>query len=217
MKSSRALRIGAVFAAAVLAGLTLPPVTASSVTRAHDAKAGELAEAFDCEGVAVKPGDNLANVAASKPAGTTFCIAGGAYRVSSQIVVDSRDRFVGESPGSTSVTTTSAQLVFNASRSNEAHISGLDISGATGSKSCHPKCGRGIWPGDNTTVSHVNVHHNAIQGIGGAGPGMLVEHSEIHRNGNEAFFGCCSAGVKSGKSYTIRDSYVLHNIGNGIW
>jgi hypothetical protein len=171
----------------------------------------------ECKGEFVAHGDNLTSVAASKPAGTTFCIDVGTHKVSAAVKVQSGDRFIGVSDDATFVATDSAPFVFDASGSNGARITGIDISGATGNEACRPKCGRGIWPGDNTTVSHVSLHDNANQGIGGAGPGLLIEDSEIYRNGSEAFVGCCGGGVKSGTSYTIRDSFVHHNIGNGIW
>lgn len=174
-------------------------------------------EPTNCKGTSISPGDDLTKVADARPSGTTFCIAAGRYMVSSPITVQSDDRFVGVSADSTFVATNSAQFVFDASRSNGARFSGLDISGATGNEVCRPKCGRGIWPGENTVVSQVSLHDNANQGIGGAGSGLLIEDSEIFRNGSEAFIGCCGGGVKSGASYTIRDSYVHHNIGNGIW
>ncbi len=174
-------------------------------------------EPTDCKGTPVGPGDDLTKVADARPSGTTFCIAAGRYVVSSPITVQSDDRFVGVSAEQTFVATNSAQFVFDASRSNGARISGLDISGATGNDVCRPKCGRGIWPGENTVVSQVSLHDNANQGIGGAGSGLLIEDSEIFRNGSEAFVGCCGGGVKSGASFTIRDSYVHHNVGNGIW
>lgn len=174
-------------------------------------------EPSDCKGVSVGPGENLVSVATSKQAGTTFCIETGRHEVTTPVVVQNGDRFIGMSADSTFVVTRSAPFVFDASGSNGALISGLDISGATGNEACRPKCGRGIWPGVNSAVSHVRLHDNANQGIGGAGSGLVIESSEIFRNGSAAFTGCCGGGVKSGSSYTIRDSYVHHNVGNGIW
>lgn len=51
-----------------------------------------MAEAWNCKGIAVNPNQNLAAVAASKPAGTTFCLGSGTYKVSSPVVVGNGDR-----------------------------------------------------------------------------------------------------------------------------
>jgi parallel beta-helix repeat protein len=52
-----------------------------------------------CDGVAVAPGDDLEALAASKPAGTVFCIAPGTYRVRSQIKPRDGQQFIGTGPG----------------------------------------------------------------------------------------------------------------------
>ena len=52
-----------------------------------------------CTGVAVAPGADLETLAATRPAGTVFCIAPGTYRVRSQIQPRDGQQFVGTGPG----------------------------------------------------------------------------------------------------------------------
>ena len=52
-----------------------------------------------CTGVAVAPGADLEALAATRPAGTVFCIAPGTYRVRSQIQPRDGQQFVGTGPG----------------------------------------------------------------------------------------------------------------------
>jgi hypothetical protein len=83
-----------------------------------------------------------------------------------------------------------------------------------------PSCGRGInghgGNARNLTVLYTRVHNNANHGIGGVNGSQLV-HVELDRNGATAFVGCCAGGVKSVNPYTIRDSYIHDNTGNGAW
>jgi parallel beta-helix repeat protein len=52
-----------------------------------------------CTGVAIAPGADLETLAATKPAGTVFCIAPGTYRVRSQIKPRDGQQFIGTAPG----------------------------------------------------------------------------------------------------------------------
>ena len=52
-----------------------------------------------CTGIAVAPGADLEALAATRPAGTVFCIAPGTYRVRSQIQPRDGQQFVGTGPG----------------------------------------------------------------------------------------------------------------------
>ena len=105
--------------------------------------------ATSCKGKHVYSGANLVSVAAGAPAGTTFCIHKGTYRVSRAIRVQDSDRFIGvfSRLPRPLVITTRAQKVFNAEGSERAIIRGLRIEGAVGDESCQPECGRGISGG----------------------------------------------------------------------
>ena len=52
-----------------------------------------------CTGVAVRPGDDLEALAATKPVATVFCIAPGTYRVHSEIRPRDGQQFIGTGPG----------------------------------------------------------------------------------------------------------------------
>jgi parallel beta-helix repeat protein len=97
-------------------------------------------------------------------------------------------------------------------------LENLDVSGATGVRTSNAtKRGRGIQGGPNSTIGYVVSHHNSNTGIGGLKTGALLKHVELHHNGSESYVGCCAGGVKAGSIYTIRDSCVHDNFGNGIW
>ncbi len=74
------------------AGNVSAPASVSASTAACAAPA-------PCSGVAVAPGADLEALAATKPAGTTFCIAPGTYRVRSAIRPRDGQRFVGTGAG----------------------------------------------------------------------------------------------------------------------
>jgi hypothetical protein len=78
-------------------------------------------------------------------------------------------------------------------------------------------CGRGISPGMRTTITDIRSHNNETSGIGGGGEQVIVRNVELDHNGSPALLGCCAAGIKSGNSYSISDSYVHDNHGVGIW
>ena len=74
------------------AGNTSLPAAISATTAACPAPA-------PCSGVAVGPGADLETLAATKPAGTVFCIAPGTYRVRDRISPRDGQKFIGTGPG----------------------------------------------------------------------------------------------------------------------
>ena len=190
------------------------------------AYAPPLKAATSCSGKHVYPSQNLTTVAQNSPAGTTFCIHDGTYNVSSPVKVERNDRFVGVYRDSSrpAVVTTKAQQLFNTGAGNGAVINKLRISGAVGGNYCEPYCGRGIGGGgSNLTVKKVRLTGNKNQGIGGTGPGLQVEDSEIDHNGSWSFSGldnatfAASAGIKSVKSMTVLNSHIHDNYWSGVW
>jgi hypothetical protein len=180
--------------------------------------------AYPCSGKDVFPAQNLTMVAASSPAGTTFCIHDGTYNVSKQVVVQDNDRFIGlyDDSSRPAVVTTQALHVFNVSGASGALIKGLKVSGAVGGNYCEPNCGRGIGgSGRNLTVDDVWATNNKNQGIGGTGPGLLVRNSLIDHNGSRSFGDdggpVSAAGVKSVNSFSIINSTIRDNYWKGVW
>lgn len=185
--------------------------------------AQEAEAAYPCSGKHVYPTQNLTNVAGSSPAGTTFCVHDGTYNISSPVRVQNNDKYIGLYDNSTrpQIVTTKAQQLFNAAGSYGATIKGLEVRGAVGGDYCKPACGQGIRGGTNLTVYDVRSTNNKSQGIGGAGPGLLVQNSLIDHNGSYAFTSNShvnsSAGIKSTNPMTILNSQVRDNYWNGVW
>jgi hypothetical protein len=191
-----------------------------SLSNAQQAKA-----AYPCSGKHVYPSQNLTTVADNSPSGTTFCIHDGTYNVSKPIVVQDNDKFIGLYNDSTrpAVVTTKALFVFDANHGTDgALIKGLKISGAVGGNYCEPNCGRGIYGGNHLTVDDVWLTGNMNQGIGGTGPGLLVQNSLIENNGSRTFGRdggpITTAGIKSSKnSLTVLNSTIRDNYWSGVW
>jgi hypothetical protein len=169
-----------------------------------------------CDGTAVAGGANLASVAGQRPAGTTFCIAAGSFSTGT-VRAESGDSFIGAGVSKTLITFTGT-TGFNLDGTTGVEIAHLSAGGASGTKeSCGKECGRGVHRGVKAHFHDARFHHNAQAGIGGNLAGAVVERVEIDHNGTSSFLGCCGGGIKGGTAFTIRDSHVHHNIGNGVW
>ena len=185
----------------------------------------EVAAAYSCSGKHVYSSQNLASVADNSSAGTTFCIHDGTFNISVPIRAQNNDKYVGIYNDSTRpvVVTSRAQQVFNVSGSSNVEIKGLKIAGAVGGNHCEPGCGQGIRGGDNLTVRNSWITNNKNNGIGGAGPSLLVEDSIVDYNGSYSFSildGGLSttSGIKSSEgSMTILRSTVTNNYWSGVW
>jgi hypothetical protein len=179
--------------------------------------------AYPCSGKHVYPGQNLANIANNYASGQTFCIHDGTYNTSVPVRVGSNDQFIGLYNDSTrpAIVTTQAKALFDAGGSSGALIKGLKISGAVGGNTCEPECGRGITRGDNLTVNDVWLTGNKNAGIGGGGPGLLVQNSTIDHNGSYSFSNdggsITAAGIKTMASMTVLNSRITDNYWSGLW
>ena len=170
-----------------------------------------------CTGVVVKPGASIQAAIDRSPPGSTLCLGAGHYATKVTIKPKNGMSLVGAGKQATFIRTTSAPTVIEARGRNGVLLKGFDVSGAVGSRACKPGCGRGIRPGIGTVIEDVRSHHNAIAGIGGAGPDLLVRDSELDHNGGPSFVGCCAGGIKASKGFRIENSYVHDNAGIGIW
>jgi hypothetical protein len=183
-----------------------------------------------CDGVHLFPGDNLVE-RINGTTGTTFCVHAGTYDLgNASIHPGTGDRLIGdpvtvvgdgEISAPTKIVSRSVNGVIDfVGQASGVVLENLDLSGAAGDDACKPACGRGVnghgGNASNLTVRYSRIHHNANQGIGGVN-GSLLAHVELDSNGGAAFVGCCAAGVKSIHPYTIRESYIHHNHGNGVW
>ena len=170
-----------------------------------------------CEGILVPPGADLQTAIDAAPEGARLCLSPWEYTTSAPIVPKNGQEIVGVAADQTSVSTTTARIVFDVRGKLNVRLADLSVTGAVGNKSCKPECGKGIRPGQYTLIENVRTHHNFALGISAGGPGVVIRNSEIDHNGNAALYGCCAGGVKGVRSYLIENSYVHDNIGNGIW
>ena len=179
----------------------------SVVGRATPASAGSTT---------VRPSQSLAAVAASHPRGTVFRLSSGVFNTRS-VELQSGDKVLGAGKSATFIRF-NGTMGFDTRGATGVEIAYLDISGVNGTKrSCGKECGRGIHRGINAYYHDLRSHHNSAMGIGGGLSGARLVNVELDHNGSTANFGCCAAGVKSGRPYSITNSYVHDNLGNGIW
>jgi hypothetical protein len=165
----------------------------------------------------VPAGASIQSAINNQPEGATLCLSPGTYNTSSTIKLKSGMKLIGAGRDATFIKTSSAQTVVDARGTTGVLLQSFDVSGAVGTASCKPACGRGITTGVNTVVNDVRSHDNANTGIGGTDGNLLVVNSELDHNGSSEFVGCCASGIKTGKSFEIRNSYVHDNVGVGIW
>jgi hypothetical protein len=183
-----------------------------------------------CDGTHLNPGDSIAS-AIKGATNRTFCIHAGRYDLgTASLEPGTGVKLIGD-PVSVSelgeieaptkiVSRGRGGVIQFATDASGVLIENLDLSGATGEKSCKPLCGRGInGRGGNAkdvTIAYSRIHHNASLGIGGV-QSAFVTHSELDSNGAAAFNGCCAGALKVVDPFTIRESYIHHNAGNGVW
>lgn len=196
--------------------------------------ASSFVDASRCEGIHVNPGDNILGKVNNASPGSKVCIHAGTYDLKSRTLLPKDEVTLrgdpvtvgskGEVHAPTKVYSTAKDGVIKATiRGQQLRILNLDVSGATGTKSSVPATkqhGRGLNGNGRqpvVSISYSRFHHNANSGIGGIGAGSVLHHLQLDHNGSDSYVGCCASGVKAGRAFTIRKSYVHNNIGNGIW
>ena len=171
-----------------------------------------------CTGMRLSPGDDLAAVIETeRDEGLTLCLAAGTYEVPNDIDLQNGDRIMGAGMDQTFLEGTGAKIVLDAQGAEDVLLYGLDISGGRGRVVCRPMCGSGFRGGLNNRVESVRLHDNENHGIGGSEEGLVVIDSVLDHNGSRGFLGCCAGGIKGGSGFTIRDSQIYSNTGNGLW
>ena len=149
------------------------------------------------------------------PESPSHKLVGAPVNVTAPGAIDAPTKIVGRSPNG---------VIYFAQSASGVVIANLDICctpgpGAGGGET--KKQGRGINGNSGKAVGLVvrysHIHGNANAGIGGIGDNAVIDHVELDHNGSEGYVGCCAAGIKSPDFYTITNSYVHHNTGNGIW
>ena len=191
-------------------GEELPPVIEESLP-------GGDKERF-CKGMRVSPGDDLAAlIETERDEGLTLCLAAGTYEVPNDIDLQDGDRIMGAGMDQTFLEGAGAKIILDAQGADDVFVYGLDISGGRGRVVCRPMCGSGFRGGLNNRVESVRLHDNENHGIGGSEQGLVVIDSVLDHNGSRGFLGCCAGGIKGGSGFTIKDSQIYSNTGNGVW
>jgi hypothetical protein len=181
--------------------------------------------------VHVYPGDGRLTDVVDDTHGGTICIHAGEYHIGARTLEpESGTTLLGDAvtvdgPGvihaPTKIVGRSRDGVIDMRRARGVVLANLDVSGARGYYSdawrASKQHGRGIQHGEAVTMRYVASHDNASAGIAGLGEHSVLDHVELYGNGSSSYVGCCSGGVKSADLYTIRNSYVHDNVGNGIW
>lgn len=200
---------------------TLPPTTTTTAPSA-------------CSGVQVAAGSNLVNVANAHPAGATFCLAAGVY-LGQAVVPQTGDRFIG-APGAI-LRGNGAAFAFKSNADNVT-IRGLIIEGY------RPPSRAAVIGGVEDAFNWVIqeneirdngeigisakvgwrilgnfIHGNGRYGVVGSGANLVVEGNEISVNADEIGDTGDSGATKFvfTELVILRDNYVHHNFGNGLW
>jgi len=175
-----------------------------------------------CRGVDVPPGRGTLNRSASDRAkGTTFCLRGGTYTITSSVAAQDGDAFIGRGRRTTFlVGDGTVQNLFDGEPTAHFFVLSLNIRGADGDGVCAPDCGRAFKPAQGITLRNVRCHHNDNLCIGGGGGfPTVVLNSEIDHNGIvKAFRGVSAGGIKQvSGTMIVRGSRIHDNLGNGLW
>ncbi len=215
---------------------TSGPLSASATVSISLPTSGSL------NGVPVYPGQSIQAAVDAKPAGTTFVIKTGRH-VRQTIEPKDGMTFVGE-PGAILDGAGTALYAFDgSSRANRVTIRGLIIEnyapgssqgairGANGGtwlsdswvvEGCevrYTRGGMGIKIGNRMVVRNNNLHHNDQYGVGGSGTDVLVEGNEIAYSNYRSTESVNSGGTKFSSTLrlVVRNNYVHHNYGPGLW
>jgi hypothetical protein len=216
------------FAQAALALLLLSLVASISRSPAQ--------AATGCTGVMVPSTSDLKAVMSSHPAGTTYCLAAGTFKVTSTIVTEAGDRVVGAGRGATFIDgtrlATTAVGIFDLAENDyfaDLSIFGAPTPAAESGIYCDPEanCGAAFHFGGNLTLRSIDCYDNAGACLNGGGSGHVIING-LHCWGNGsaysmdpsfAYAACVkrAAAYEPGNDTIVRNSYIHDNAWVGIW
>jgi parallel beta-helix repeat protein len=190
--------------------------------------------------VSILPGSDIQSAVNASPAGTTFCLGTGTFRILRSVTPKSGDSFVGQYgavlDGTGWSTSDTSQGAFRAWNQNidDVTIRNLVIRNMP-QRGVNTFSGPDRWVIDHNEISlsQIGVHHsnaarvtnnyihdNRQYGLAGfKAVGALVEGNEIAYNNTVSNWPGDMGGTKwAGVSnLTIRGNYVHHNHHHGVW
>jgi parallel beta-helix repeat protein len=153
--------------------LNLSAACAFDVDPADELEASEaVVVAPACSGVAVAPTENLQQKIDSNPAGTTFCLRAGTYRLASQLRPKNGQSFIGVGP-TTVVDGDKRTSISFASTATDVKVRYLAIQNFTS---------KGIQLESGWVADHLDVRLNPV-GVAMHGSRPVIKDSKIHHNG----------------------------------
>jgi len=192
--------------------------------------------------VRLAPGTNLQQAVDARPVGTAFCLAPGTY-ANQMVHPKDGNTFVGE-PGAILDGGGTTQFAFQGTTKNVT-IRGLVVRNYTSPDqmgAIHPQAGgdhrllgyNWVIEGNEITANsglgvricleckllRNNIHHNGQMGMGGVGDRALIEGNEVAYNNTRNVDAGWEAGASKfvlSQGLVIRDNYVHHNNGPGLW
>jgi hypothetical protein len=185
-----------------------------------------------CRGVDVRPGRDLAKVAAARPAGTTFCLSSGTFELTKTAEWESGDRVIGLDPRKTLIRPSGAGvplIAFQVSgESGTIRFSRIDIGGfaASAGADC-AQCGTAFKAivsfGGTLAVSRVRCHQNGTVCLAAQTGNIRAKRLNCFGNGFHAgslmdpTTRSASCVKMFGGSLTLRSSFIHDNPWNGVW
>lgn len=189
-------------------------------------------------GIQVVAGANLAKVAATHPAGTTFCLAAGTFILTDNVVPQPGDRFIGAGRDETFVQPSRDASPINGfvppgwgfADAPPITYRALDIGGFTAALSnttCRSSCGIAIYDtGDPLTggvvLRDVRCHDNGTACVA-AGTGSVVakniecDHNGFHPRSLQTDYRSSACIKMNEGSLTLRNSWIHDNTADAIW
>jgi hypothetical protein len=192
-------------------------------------------EGRTCRGVDVPAGADLASASASSPAGTTFCLAAGAFTISETVTWQPGDRVIGAGMGKTFIRPAgigTPVIGFTVPGNTTAVLfSRFDIGGfqAEPSSTTCRQCGTAIVNSGGesnagwTRLSAVRCHDNGKACVAAGTGNVKARRFDCYKNGfhqavllTTAYRSASCVKMMHG-SMTMRHSFIHDNFWNGIW
>jgi hypothetical protein len=196
-----------------------------------------------CEGVSVAPGDDIQDMMAAHPGGTTYCFASGRYQLDEPIFPQSYDRLIAETGAVLDGGNTVVGAVYGTggeTGQKSVTVRGFIVQNFASSLT-DPSKSAAIKAGWSWTIEWNEIRYNRSEGIR-ANRGVVVRNNFVHHNGKYGVVGCFAdemvwegneiaynntgdhsfgdAGASKickSANVVLRGNYVHHNNGHGLW